>query len=183
MSLHREGMGEDTSLNLSLFLIPVNTKISFLTNSEFMEIERVKLWMPHLISWRKPHSYIQRSDWCHLDGQALMTRCKVHLYFSANVSILLREILFFFLGIGCHGPWSTVFWNQLSLSQVTSTFHLILSAEHICLQFLEIIQGWEYMDHIYLFVVSLCYSFPPPGSSVLKLCYFWKKVCQVTLYI
>lgn len=24
--------------------------------------------MPHLISWRKPHPYIQGSDWCHLDG-------------------------------------------------------------------------------------------------------------------
>lgn len=44
--LHRGGMGEDTSLNLSLFLIPVNKKISFLTNSEFMGIERGKLWIP-----------------------------------------------------------------------------------------------------------------------------------------
>lgn len=83
LSLHRGGAGEHTSLNLSLFLILVHEKISFLTNSEFMEIERVKLWMLHLISWRKPHFYIQRSDWCHLEWAGFDD--KLHLHFSANV--------------------------------------------------------------------------------------------------
>lgn len=78
-------MEEDTSFNISLFLIPVNKKISFLTKSEFTEVGRVKLWVLHLLSWRKAHSYIQGSDGCRLDGQALMTRCKMHLNFSTNV--------------------------------------------------------------------------------------------------
>lgn len=41
--------------------------------------------------------------------------------------------------------------NQLSLSQVTSTFHLLLSAEHSCLQFLEM--------RVYGYYLSVCSVF------------------------
>lgn len=72
-------------LTYHFFLIPVYKNPSFLTNSEFMVVGKVKLCVLHLVSWRKPHSYIQGSDGCHLYGQAFMKRYDVHLHFSKKV--------------------------------------------------------------------------------------------------
>lgn len=72
---HGGSVEEDTSLNISLLLIPVNKIRSFLTNSEFREVGRGELWVLNLIPWWKSHSYRQGNDDCLLGGQALVARC------------------------------------------------------------------------------------------------------------
>lgn len=76
--------------------------------------------MPHLISWRKPHPYIQGSDWCHLDGAGFDDKVQGAFTFFNKCLDSVKGDTFFF-------PWNWLPWTlvhcllkQLSLSRVTS---------------------------------------------------------------
>lgn len=145
-----------------------------------MEVGRVKLWVLHPISWRKPHSYIQGSDGCHLDGQTLMTRCKVLLCFSTNVQSLSRKFSLFLL------PWNWLPWSLVhgllksgQLLPSNFTFHPLLSQEY----WLVILGGHSRMAIICLFIVSFWYSFGFSRILSIKTVLFVEEICQMTLYV